>query len=126
MIVKYVGGGRDWEYAYVTFGEHGKFANKTFRLKGWLYKKGGKTNGGSLPTSIFPQNTDKQTFYFNTERYSHEDSISQVLIEDENIKYIIGIKDEVTIKELIDYILSESKNGNSNYYMEEICGYWGL
>jgi len=210
MTVEYLGGSRAYDYAYVTFGENSKFANKVIMLKGWLYHEGGKTNGGGgLPS---PQNNEKPTFYFNLERCSHEEplwwamsademkalfleiyegkSIYRIVEEDEikaqfqditgesiygilsddpgethllaiigkavysvdstgnKVKYggyvrehhtvkvfreneggsrrCLGIRNKDVIKELSDLILSESKNGNSNYFLEEIWGYYGL
>jgi hypothetical protein len=117
MIVSNYGGMRDYEFVYVTFGEHDKFANKVVRLVGWLYRQGGKTiGGGGLP---LPENSEKPTFYFSTDK----GEMDEVVGEDANR---VSITDKATVNELLDYILSESKKGNSNYYIQKISGYYGL
>ena len=119
MIVRYEGDGRDYEHVFVTFGEYGKFANKVVMLEGWLYRKGGGTiGGGGLPP---PKNKEKPTFYISSER-----SMYWVLSEDDIETRISVIKDDATVKELSSYLISESKNGDSDYYLEEIEGYYGL
>ena len=48
------------------------------------------------------------------------------LFEDGGDNQRLGIRNKATINELRDFMLFESKNGNSNYYLEEIHGYYGL
>ena len=120
MIVEYKYGDRGDDCVYVTFGENRKFANRIFASYGWLYRKGGRTlGGGGLPPVKY---NDKPTFYFSVD---DGNSIHEVFHTNEGVKHTI-VEDESTRKELIDMIIFESNNGNSNYYMEPIIGYYGL
>ena len=141
MIVKYGGGARDYEYAYVALEETAKFPYKVIRITGWLYRDGGQTlGGGGLPS---PNNNDKPTFYFTLncpkgyiwwiinddevkahliKLHDRKEKLSRYL---DNIQ-ILRIENLTTIRELRDLLLSESKKGNSNYYLEEALGYYGL
>lgn len=59
--------------------------------------------------------------------YFQEHRTVEVFRENEGgSRKCLGIRNKDVIKELSDLILSESKNGNSNYYLEETCGYFGL
>ena len=126
MTIKYMGGNRDFEYVHVIFGEHENFANKIFLLKGWLYREDGLTCGGYLP--FVPKKSDKKTFYFNIEGDSSRAPIYEVhsIDEEQGRAKTIAVKDESTVQEIVNLILIESENGNLNYYMEKIDGYWGL
>jgi len=124
MIVTYIGGGRDFDRVEAVFGEYSKFANKTVRLKGWLYRDEGRTfGGGGLP---LPQNSEKPTFYFETSNYIYDKPMYWVLGKYDGKTHLSEIIDNAMVKELSSCLISESMNSDSNYYLEEIQGYYGL